>query len=95
MNLDKTYVPKMKNNSLNLQKFNMDFVTASRPVVIEGMAAEWDALENWKDMDQVGSLMGESFTSMSRIGRMKDDKDYSMYRMKSQKMPSKYKAAFQ
>lgn len=69
----------------------MDFVTSNRPVVIKGMAAEWDAIKNWKDMDAVGNKQGNKFVDMSRIGRIKRDKPFTIYEMKANKFGQKYK----
>lgn len=94
INLDKFKIDTRNAGQLNLQRFNIDFVTANRPVVIKGMAKEWDAIENWKDMDELSQQMGEGFTSINRMGKMNINDGFSAYRMRSQKTPAKYASAF-
>lgn len=59
----------------------MDFVTANRPVVIKGMAADWGAIENWKDSDVLAEKMGGAYMSMNRIGKMPNE-HFTTYKMK-------------
>eukprot|EP00351_Strombidinopsis_sp_SopsisLIS2011_P004054 CAMPEP_0116881338 /NCGR_PEP_ID=MMETSP0463-20121206/13467_1 /TAXON_ID=181622 /ORGANISM="Strombidinopsis sp, Strain SopsisLIS2011" /LENGTH=41 /DNA_ID= /DNA_START= /DNA_END= /DNA_ORIENTATION= len=34
------------------------------------MAKEWGAIEHWKDMEEMGALVGDGFTTINRMGRM-------------------------
>lgn len=62
-------IPVLKQEQVTSKVFYQEYLTNSLPFIVEDGAAEWPALEKWKDLDYFSTAYGNKSVNIIRVER--------------------------